>query len=96
MKKKEIRTPKAPLPGGPYSQGLQAGGRIYVAGQRPQDAATGDLPADFAGQAKLCLDNIRHILEEAEAGMDDVVMTRTTTCCVLRGILVEINAIAEV
>ena len=123
MKKKEIRTPKAPLPGGPYSQGLNVGGRIYVAGQRPQDAETGAIPEDFAGQARLCLDNIRSILEEAGASMNDVVMvtvyladiadfaefneiyrqyfdapypTRTTVCCTLRGILVEINAIAEV
>jgi 2-iminobutanoate/2-iminopropanoate deaminase len=122
MKKKEIRTAKSPLPGGPYSQGLRVGERIYVAGQRPQAPVTGDIPADFAGQARQCLENIRNILEADGSSMNDVVMvnvyladigyfaefnaiyeqyfdapypTRTTICCVLRGILVEISAIAE-
>ena len=123
MKKEEIRTPKAPLPGGPYSQGLKTGGRIYIAGQRPQNAETGTIPENFADQAKQCLDNVRHVLEAAGAGMADVVLvtvyladigyfaefneiykqyfsapypTRTTVSCSLRGILVEVNAIAEV
>ena len=122
MKKEEIRTPKAPLPGGPYSQGIKTGGRIYISGQRPQDA-TGAIPEDFANQAKQCLDNVRNVLEAAGAGLNDVVMvgvfladigyfaefneiykqyfdapypTRTTVSCSLRGILVEVNAIAEV
>lgn len=123
MKKEEIRTPKAPLPGGPYSQGLKTGGRIYISGQRPQDAETGAIPENFSDQAKQCLDNVRHVLEAAGAGMGDVVLvtvyladigyfaefneiykqyfaapypTRTTVSCSLRGILVEVNAIAEV
>lgn len=122
MSKKEIRTAKAPLPGGPYSQGLVSGGRVYVAGQRPVDAATGNIPDDLPGQAAQCLDNVRHVLEAAGASMDDVVSvtvylsdianfaafnevyqryftapfpTRTTVACSLRGILVEVNAIAE-
>lgn len=122
MLKKEIRTPRAPLPGGPYSQGLRVGSRVYVAGQRPVHAETGAMPEDFAGQARQCLDNVRHVLEAAGAGMDDVVRvgvyladlgdfaafnaiyeeyftapfpTRTTICCTLRGIQVEVDAIAE-
>lgn len=120
--KKEIRTPKAPLPGGPYSQGIRSGSRVYVSGQRPADAATGAVPEDFHAQARLCLDNVRHVLEAAGAGMDNVTSvnvylsdighfaafneiyttyfqppypTRTTISCSLRGIMVEISAIAE-
>lgn len=123
MTKQEIRTPKAPLPGGPYSQGLKTGGRIYVSGQRPQDASTGTIPEGFADQARQCLNNVRNVLEEAGASLNDVVMvtvyladigyfaefneiykqyfaapnpTRTTVSCSLRGIFVEVNAIAEV
>ncbi|CAK7004427.1 MAG: Putative reactive intermediate deaminase TdcF [Desulfovibrio sp.] len=123
MKKQEIRTDKAPLPGGPYSQGLKAGSRVYVAGQRPVDAATGAIPPEFQAQAKLVLDNVRHVLEAGGAAMDDVVKvtvylsdianfaafnevyvtyftapypTRTTVSCALRGILVEVDAIAEI
>ena len=121
--KQEIRTEKAPLPGGPYSQGLKVGSRVYVAGQRPVDAATGAIPDDFAGQATLVLENVRHVLEAGGATMDDVVKvtvylsdianfaafnalyttyfsppfpTRTTVSCSLRGILVEVDAIAEI
>ena len=73
MKKEEIRTPKAPLPGGPYSQGLKVGSRIYVSGQRPVDATTGAIPESFTDQALQCLENVRYVLEAADAGMDDVV-----------------------
>jgi 2-iminobutanoate/2-iminopropanoate deaminase len=40
MSKKEIRTDKAPEPIGPYSQGLAAGKRIYVAGEGPKNPKT--------------------------------------------------------
>lgn len=123
MKKQEIRTEKAPLPGGPYSQGLKAGSRVYVAGQRPVDAATGNIPETFEEQARQCLDNVRYVLEAGGATTDDVVRvtvylsdignfaafneiyktyfsapfpTRTTVSCALRGILVEVDAIAEI
>ena len=120
--KQEIFTPKAPKPAGPYSQGIRVGSRIYVAGQRPADAATNTVPASFAEQAEVCLRNVQHILEAGGASLDDVVAVnvfltdlshfaefnaiyekffrkpypvRTTIACSLRGILVEINAIAE-
>jgi len=120
--KQEIRTDKAPLPGGPYSQGLKAGTRVYVAGQRPVDARTGAIPESFSEQAKLVLQNVRHVLEAGNATTADVAKvtvyladiayfaefneiykqffsapypTRTTVSCALRGILVEVDAIAE-
>jgi len=121
--KQEIFTSKVPAPGGPYSQGIRSASRIYVAGQRPVDAATDAIPASFAEQAELCLRNVRHVLEAGGATLDDVVTVnvfladlghfaefneiytrffkkpypaRTTISCALRGILVEINAIAEI
>ena len=120
--KQEIYTSKAPAPGGPYSQGIKTVSCIYVAGQRPVDAATNAIPASFAEQAELCLQNVRHVLEAGGATLNDVVAVnvfladisyfaefneiyarffkkpypaRTTISCALRGILVEINAIAE-
>lgn len=122
MAKQEIRTSNAPLPSGPYSQGLRVGPFIYVAGQRPVEAASGRMPEDFAAQARQCLDNVRHVLKAAGADMDDVVRmgvyladlgnfaafnavyeeyfsapfpVRTTIGCTLRGIQVEIDAVAE-
>jgi 2-iminobutanoate/2-iminopropanoate deaminase len=121
--KQEIYTAKAPTPGGPYSQGIKSGSRIYVAGQRPAEAATNAVPESFAEQARLCLRNVRHVLEAGGASLDDVVAVnvfladinyfaelneiyksyfkkpypaRTTISCALRGILVEISAIAEI
>ena len=122
MKKEVILTDKAPLPGGPYSQGLKIHSRIYVAGQRPVDAKTGDIPESFTKQAEMALSNVQHVLEAGGATVDDVVKvtvyladityfaefnevykrffsepypTRTTVSCSLRGILVEVDAIAE-
>jgi len=71
--KQEICTDKAPKPGGPYSQGIKSASRIYVAGQRPTDAATGAIPESFAEQAGLCLRNVQHVLEAGGASLDDVV-----------------------
>ena len=120
--KQEIYTSGAPAPGGPYSQGIRSGSRIYVAGQRPVDAATNAIPESFAAQPRLCLRNVQHVLEAGGATLDDVVAVnvfladigyfaefneiyasffkkpypaRTTISCSLRGIFVEINAIAE-
>ncbi len=73
MAKEVLRTPRAPLPGGPYSQGLKVGPRVYVSGQRPVDAATGVIPEDFSNQAALCLENVRHVLEAGGATLADVV-----------------------
>lgn len=71
--KEVILTDKAPLPGGPYSQGLKVGARVYVAGQRPVDAKTGLIPESFADQTRLVLANVRHVLEAGGASMNDVV-----------------------
>ncbi len=120
--KEEIRTTRAPQPAGPYSQGLKTGSRIYVAGQRPADPATGAIPPDITAQARQALENVRQILLAGGADMDKVVKVavyladlghfaafnevykeffsapypvRTTIGCSLRGILVEVDAIAE-
>jgi len=71
--KEEIRAPKAPMPSGPYSQGLKVGNRIYVAGQRPYDVETGIMPDDIQGQCKQVLENVRHVLQAAGADMQHVV-----------------------
>lgn len=71
--KKEIRTNLAPLPAGPYSQGLLVGNRIYVAGQAGFHAATGKISSSVAEQTCQVLNNIKSILEAAGASMDNVV-----------------------
>lgn len=73
--KKQIRTEKAPMPIGPYSQGLVVGSRIYVAGQGPLDVISGRVPEGVSSQTRQVLTNIRTILEAGGFSMDEVVKT---------------------
>ncbi|MBI2877752.1 MAG: hypothetical protein HYY20_12815 [Candidatus Tectomicrobia bacterium] len=58
-----------------FSQGVAAGDLIFVSGQLPLDAQ-GNLVGrgDSAAQARQVFSNMRAVLEQAGAGMDDVVM----------------------
>ena len=72
--KKAIETEKAPRPVGPYSQGLAAGGFIFVSGQVGFDPSTGGLAGDDVGsQTERALKNVSSVLEAAGAGLDRVV-----------------------
>jgi 2-iminobutanoate/2-iminopropanoate deaminase len=73
MKRTELRTDKAPLPIGAYSQGVVADGSIYVAGQGPLNPETGTIPEGIEAQTRQVLTNIKSILAEAGATLDDVV-----------------------
>lgn len=73
--KKEIKTNNAPGAIGPYSQGVKAGDFIYVSGQLPINPATGEMPEDVKEQARQSLENVKAILEEAGASLDNVVKT---------------------
>lgn len=75
--KKVIATEQAPAAIGPYSQGIEASGRmIFVSGQIPINPATGNIEAEtIEEQTRQSLTNIQHILEAAGAGMSDVVKT---------------------
>lgn len=76
MGKKSFRTNKAPEPIGPYSQAIQAGKLVFLAGQVPLDPATGQLiEGDVAAQARRAMDNVMAVLEEAGLGPDHVVKT---------------------
>ncbi len=68
-----VETSNAPRPGGHYSQAVIHGDTVYVAGQLPIDPADRDAPpGDAAAQARLALENVRHILEAAGSGLDRV------------------------
>ncbi len=74
---KAIATDKAPAAIGPYSQGILAGGTLYISGQIPIDPALGEITAkDIAGQTAQALKNIGEIL--AAAGMDYSNVVKTT------------------
>ena len=72
--KKEIKTDKAPAAIGPYSQAIEANGTLYVSGQLPIDATTGEFAGDtIESQTKQSLSNVKYILEEAGYTFDNVV-----------------------
>lgn len=73
--KKEINSAKAPAAIGPYSQAVQAGNLVFVSGQLPIDAATGEMPADIKAQTLQSIANIKAILAEVGATLDNVVKT---------------------
>ncbi len=73
-KKKVLTSPKAALPIGPYSQAIQAGNFIFVAGEKGIDRTTGKIvPGGIAAETRQTLENIKAILEEAGATLDDAV-----------------------
>ncbi|RPI13345.1 MAG: hypothetical protein EHM65_05285 [Acidobacteriales bacterium] len=73
-KKKVITSPHAALPIGPYSQAIQAGNLIFVAGEKGIDRKTGKIvPGGIAAETRQTLDNIKAILAEAGATLDDAV-----------------------
>ena len=48
---------------------------VFVSGQLPIDAATGQMAEGIEGQARQSLENIKHILEEAGLTMGNIVKT---------------------
>lgn len=73
--KKEIKSTKAPGAIGPYSQAVVAGNLVFVSGQLPINAETGEMPAEIKEQTRQSILNIKAILEEVGATLDNVVKT---------------------
>lgn len=74
MAKRIINTPKAPAALGPYSQGIEVNGTLYVSGQIPFVPETMTLVSDdIKAQTKQSLENLKAILDEAGYAFADVV-----------------------
>jgi 2-iminobutanoate/2-iminopropanoate deaminase len=72
--KQVIATVDAPPAIGPYAQGIKAGDMIFVSGQIPLEARTRRIVSGgIAEQTEQVLSNIRAVVEEAGASMDDIV-----------------------
>lgn len=64
----------APLPAGPYTPAIIAGGFVYVSGQSPMKPGTREVvPGGIREQTRQVLENIRAILAAAGCTMADVV-----------------------
>ena len=73
--RKTIATAKAPAAIGPYSQGVNLNGTVFVSGQLPVNPADGTIPAGIELQTRQALDNIGAILNEAGLTHNDIVKT---------------------
>lgn len=72
--KKVLTSEKAALPIGPYSQAIQAGNFIFVAGEKGIDRETGKVvPGGIGPETRQTLENVKAILAEAGATLDDAV-----------------------
>jgi len=76
MEKTVVATKKAPGAIGPYSQGINANGFIFVSGQMPLDPTTGAFAeGGIENQTRQALLNVKNILEAAGSDLDKVVKT---------------------
>lgn len=74
--KKVIFSNQAPAAIGPYSQAIEVNNLIFVSGQLPVDANTGEfVPGGVAEQTRQSLTNMLYILKEAGLTMENVVKT---------------------
>lgn len=72
--KRIIKTPHAPAAIGPYSQAVDTGDLVFVAGQVPINPTTGKIDsADVSGQTRQALENVQAILAAAGLSVDHVV-----------------------
>ncbi len=69
-----LSPPGVPVPRGPYSPAVKAGGFVYVSGQVPIDTATNQLSlGDIEHETRLVLNNTKAILAGAGATLAQVV-----------------------
>ncbi|PWT94040.1 MAG: hypothetical protein C5B54_00695, partial [Acidobacteria bacterium] len=73
--KKAFMTDKAPKPVGPYSQVVEAGGFLFLAGQIPLTPEGTIREGDIQTQARQALNNLKEVLEKAGSGMNQIVKT---------------------
>jgi 2-iminobutanoate/2-iminopropanoate deaminase len=74
--RKHVTTPQAPTPIGPYSQGVIAGGLLFVSGQIAIDPASNQLvTGDIEAQTEQVMKNLLAVLTAAKMGADNVVKT---------------------
>ena len=85
-----VNSESAPAAVGPYSHAVRVTGELlFISGQIPLDASTGDLVGSTpAEQARKCLENLHAIASDAGASLEDAVKMTVY--------LTDINAFVEV
>ncbi|HJV35122.1 RidA family protein [Geomonas sp.] len=76
MEKEIIATEQAPKAIGPYSQGVKAGGFLFLSGAIALDPATGEMvKGGIEAETERVMKNIEALLTAAGVGFTDVVKT---------------------
>ena len=75
MAKRSVVVAGLPLPGGPYSQVMVAGGFVFTAGLSPRSPSAGEIPQGIVAQTERVLDNLELALASVGAGLADLVKT---------------------
>ena len=76
MTRSVILSASAPKPVSAYSQAIQSGSLLFLAGQIPLDPATGKVVSGtIAEETERIIDNMRAVLDAAGVGLDNVVKT---------------------
>ncbi|MCI6168482.1 MAG: Rid family detoxifying hydrolase [Muribaculaceae bacterium] len=74
MKQKVIAN-NAPAEIGAYSNAIKVGNFVFVSGQLPVNPETGEMPRGLQAQTLQVIENVRRILADAGATLDNVVKT---------------------
>lgn len=69
----EVKTDKAPMPIGPYSQAIKKRGFVFCSGQIGLDPNTNSLPEGIRNQTRQALENVKNILGSINMSLKDVV-----------------------
>lgn len=92
MEKKIVNTNNAPAPIGPYNQAVQFGNLLFVSGQIPLDAASGNLvQGDIKAETHKVMENLAAILKEA--GMDFSNVLKSTIFLMDMGQFAQVNEV---
>lgn len=74
MEKREVKTKNAPIPVGPYSQAVTAGGFVFCSGQIALDPQTGAIACnDIESETTQVMENLKEVLKSAGSSLDRVV-----------------------
>ncbi len=72
MRKKAVEIGET---GGPYSPAIITDNLIFVSGQLPLNPESGAMPQGIEAQARQSLENLKAVLQQAGAGLPNVVKT---------------------
>ena len=80
MKSSPVNADHLPHSQTPYSQAVQAGDLLFVAGQPGVDYRSGNISDDFETQARQAFENLATVLESGGSSMKNVVKTTVWLC----------------